>query len=107
MCIRDRATRDTNSESQEQEFDINNQLSMEGSKIKNTMESEVNAIPSEEINQSREWGQESEPREMNFNMVIEFMKQMKEEQRQQSEETRRTMMKQENRMKKQENILTK
>ena len=95
------------SESQEKEFDINNQLGMEGSE-NNTMESEVNANPSEEINHSRAWGQESEPREM-----ISICLWKKDENCMQNEENRmeKGMKNKENKMKKgmknKENILKK
>ena len=84
------AMRDTNSESQKQEFDINNLLGMEGSE-NNTVESDINVTASGENNQSRARGQESEPHEMNFNMFMEVIKQMYEEQRKHREEMYKEM----------------
>ena len=40
------------------------------------------------------WGQESEPREMNFNTLIEFIKQQNEEQRKHNEEMNEEMHRQ-------------
>ena len=103
MITRRRAkmtTRDKNSESQEQEFDINNQLGMDRSE-NNTVESDINVTASEENNQSRALGQESEPREMNFNMLMEFIKQQNEEMKKEQ----KNILKE--RMKSKENLLKK
>ncbi len=75
------ATRNANSE----EFDVNNQMGMEQSES-SAIES---ATSSKENIESRAWGQESVPPEINLNMLMTLIRQQGEEQRKHIDETRK------------------
>ena len=75
MTTRRRAKMSTRDNPESQEFEINNQLGTDGLED-NTVESDGSINIS---TQDRARGHESEPREMDFAMLLEFMKQQNKE----------------------------
>ena len=90
MITRQRAKMATSENSESQEFDINNQLGVEGLDD-NTVESNGSNNTNEENSRNRARGPGSESREMDIAMLMEFIKNQSEETRKHNEQQNKEM----------------